>query len=151
MKYTVVSCKPRNDKNTGEQYVDKYGNKGWYVMLNDDEEAPWSASLLAKNPLTNGQEVEGELEAKEYGGNTYYTFKKAKPDFSGNGGGLSKPSVDFRKPIEIVRQEAFKTVVDMYAGIRPEQATLIDILNDTELAVSYIQTGEVPNKKGINI
>jgi hypothetical protein len=86
MMYTVQSVSPRNDKTTGKQYTDNYGNLGWYVTLQDPEGGVHSVSYKTKHSPAVGEELDGELVAKEWQGKTYYDFKKAKKEFTPQAG-----------------------------------------------------------------
>ena len=78
MKYKVISSVPSIDRNTGQQYVDQYGNLSWNVTANDEQNQTYSFLKRTKqgNPAPKvGDVLEGKVELQtSQKGNTYYKF-----------------------------------------------------------------------------
>lgn len=80
MKYTIKTIKPRVKDGVPVEYM---GSKGYFLGLTDDSGAFWDASALFKSEPAIGEELDGELEKKEYNGKIFYSFKKTKKEWSG--------------------------------------------------------------------
>jgi hypothetical protein len=93
MKYTITDSKISIDKNTGQQYVDGYGNLSWSVMANDEKGQVYSFLKRTKagnQPPKIGDVLEGTMSLEtSKNGNTYNKFTADKKDFSGGFGGKS--------------------------------------------------------------
>lgn len=134
--YTVVSVKERLDKKTNQQYQDTYGNKRWYVMVNDEKGSPWSTGYTGKKVLKKDEVLENvELVPREYNGTTYYDLKFEKKEFSGGG---FKPE-DPQKQIAIIRQSSLKAAIDFFSGTSPDHPTTDDILAVAEKFAYWVQ------------
>lgn len=135
--YTVVGVKPRLDKNTNQQYTDTYGNKGWYLNLTDSEGQAHSASYLGKKTLAVNESIEGDLEPKEYNGQTYYNFKFPKKDFQPGGGGGFRAEDPERQKL-IIRQSSLKAAIDYYSGCVPEKPDVQGILDTAQIFTDWV-------------
>ena len=80
--YIVQNVKPNIDKETGQQRVDNYGNKKYYVLFQGESE---NVPLSAKNEPQVGDEKYGEIVEGQYG----KYFKTAKDPNKSFGGDVS--------------------------------------------------------------
>lgn len=142
MKYTVVAIQPQKNKQTGVQYQDAHGNLGYYITLTDPEGAPWSASMLAKNPPSQGSEVEGELIPREHNGTTYYSFKRAAPQQGGFGGKLHGKSPE--EMLSIARQSSLKASIDFFNGSQPTAPSTDEVIRVAEKFAQYVTGNYMP-------
>lgn len=90
MKYEILSSVPSIDRNTGQQYVDQYGNLSWNITATDEQKQSYSFLKRTKqgNPAPKvGDILEGKVTLETgKSGNTYYKFTAEKKEFSGGGG-----------------------------------------------------------------
>lgn len=89
MKFTITSVAPSIDKNTGQQYIDQYGNRSFSVFLNDEQGQTTNILKRVKqgNPDPRvGDVLEGSLEMKtSKTGRTYHVFVPEKKEFDKKG------------------------------------------------------------------
>jgi len=108
MKYRVISVSPSIDRNTGQQYVDQYGNLSWNISANDEQNQMYSFLKRTKQgnsaPVV-GDTLEGKVELQTgKSGSTYYKFTAERKWEDGKGSSHSDPAsyiVSYAKDIVV--------------------------------------------------
>ena len=96
MKFTITSSVPSINKQTGQQYVDNYGNRSFSVVLKDEQGG--IASILKRVKQGNpdpkvGDILIGTLETKySQTGNSYTVFVAEQKAFGNQGFKTSDPN-----------------------------------------------------------
>jgi len=111
--YIVQNVKPNIDKETGQQRVDNYGNKKYYVLFQGESE---NVPLSAKNEPQVGDEKYGEIVEGQYG----KYFKTAKDPNKSFGGG-SKYDGDGQKQGMAIKSAADYVTRHSDKKLPPEQ------------------------------